>query len=419
MILITTRDGKLVQDGEFIKSELFQPSQKYDDGDLSVEASTKNIHAVCESLLALFVRPHGMQLKDHPDWEWNYKTMDVVRKYTNGTYPPKRSDKNLTRGWCYLVAGALHRFFFHRYDLYKVKCPLTPTGLDPKNKPYKQDYHWWLESKCRKYVIDLTEEQYLNVGIENIRDGGWQLGPMGAQSYGLKARNIAYIVATHRYPDAIDFRKIPSTGYIQKYPELINKLKASEILDGFDEKKHAHIHSIQFHKGQHLKVEDVHLEKEITEYWKGRHIEFDPNESLDKPIRLIEKASDELFKKSDYFVLEKLVLLSNQTIKIILKEVFIKTILYLFDVPEKHCVFDQTITIRNAEHALLTGDFKELQSLTIDMDEQYEELKIIQEKILNSEKLFYEKHQDIFKKNQLSRPLVKKFVSNTFADWKF
>jgi len=53
------------------------------------------------------------------------------------------------------------------------------------------------------------------------------------------------------------------------------------------------------------------------------------------------------------------------------------------------------------------------------MDEQYEELKIIQEKILNSEKLFYEKHQDIFKKNQLSRPLVKKFVSNTFADWKF
>ena len=152
-ILITTRDGKLVQSGEFIKSELFQPLQKFEGGNLSTEATTKNIHAVCESLLALFVRPKGMKLKDHPDWEWNYKTMDVVRKYTNGTYAPNRTDENLTRGWCYLLSGVLHRFFFHRYDLYKVKCPFTPIG--------EKDFHWWLESKCRRYVIDLTEEQYL------------------------------------------------------------------------------------------------------------------------------------------------------------------------------------------------------------------------------------------------------------------
>ena len=115
---ITTRDGKLVQSGEFIKSELFQPLQKFEGGNLSIEATTKNIHAVCESLLALFMRPKGMGLKKHPDWEWKYKQLDVVRKYTNGTYPPERSDDNLTRGLCYLLSGAFHRFFFHHFDLY-------------------------------------------------------------------------------------------------------------------------------------------------------------------------------------------------------------------------------------------------------------------------------------------------------------
>ena len=216
-ILITTRDGKLVQSGEFIKSELFQPLQKFEGGNLSTEAATKNIHAVCESLLALFVRPKGMQLKHHPDWNWNYFKLDVVKKYTNGKYPPNRSDENLTRGWCYLVSGAFHRFFFHRYDLYKVQCPLTPEGE-------KQDYHWWLESKCRKYVIDLTEEQYLNVGIENVRDGGVKKSPLGGASYGLKTRNMAFIVATHRYPDAVDFPSIQTTGYVKKYSEISDHL---------------------------------------------------------------------------------------------------------------------------------------------------------------------------------------------------
>ena len=414
MILITSTDGKLVQSGEFITSELFQPLQKFEGGDLSIEASTKNIHAVCESLLALFVRPKGMQLKDHPDWEWDYKTMDVVKKYANGKYPPSRSDQNLTRGWCYLVAGAFHRFFFHRYDLYKVHCPLTPSGAD-------QDYHWWLQSKCGKYLIDLTEEQYLKAGIKNVRAGGWKEGTVGVQSLQKKSRNMAYILATHRYPDAIVFRKLPRTGYVQKYPELLKKLKASEILDGFDEKKHASIHSIQFHTGQHLKVEDVHLEKEITAYWKSRYIEFDPNEPLDKPIELIQKASDELFKKSDYFLLKTLVLISNQTNQKLVEESFFKRIEYKFgSIPERK-VFDQTIRIRNVDHARLSGDFKKMESLTVDLDEQFEELKAIQEKILKTQDEFNERQKVIGMKNILpsSEFIKRQYRRQMFADFKF
>ena len=76
MIIISTKQGKLFQDGEFIKSELFQPANKFQVGDLSIEASPQNIHQVSESLLALFIRPQGMQLKN--DRKWDYLKMDVV-----------------------------------------------------------------------------------------------------------------------------------------------------------------------------------------------------------------------------------------------------------------------------------------------------------------------------------------------------
>ena len=411
MILITTKDGELVQDGKSIKSELFQPSKKYENGDLSLEASTKNIHAVCESLLELFVRPQGVQLKSDPKWD-KQLSMDVVRKYKNGVYPPRRTAKNLTRGWCYLLSGVLHRFFFHRYDLYKVKCPFTPVG--------QKDFHWWLESECRKYVIDLTEEQYLKKGIENVRDGGKKIGPMG-KSYGVKTKNMAYMVVTHRYPNAVDLNHLQQTGYKKKYPELINTLKASEELDGFDEKKHASIQKIEFHTGQHLKVEDVHLEKEITAYWKSRYIEFDPNESLDKPIELVQKLSDELFQKSDYFLVKTLVLASNQTNKKLVEESFFKHIEYKFGSTPDRKVFDQTIRIRNLEHARLSGDFKNIDSLTGELDEQFLELKALQEKILKTQDEFNDMQKVISMKNILpsSEFIKRQYRRQMFADFKF
>jgi hypothetical protein len=278
-----------------------------------------------------------------------------------------------------------------------------------------------LESKCRRYVIDLTEEQYLKKGIENVRDGGKKIGPMG-KSYGVKTKNMAYMVVTHRYPNAVDLNCLQETGYKKKYPELINTLKVSEVLDGFDEKKHASIQKIEFHTGQHLKVEDVHLEKEITAYWKSRYIEFDPNESLDKPIELVQKLSDELFQKSDYFLVKTLVLASNQTNKKLVEESFFKHIEYKFGSTPDRKVFDQTIRIRNLEHARLSGGHQKIDSLMGDLDEQFLELKAIQEKILKTQDEFNDMQKVIRMKNILpSSEFVKRQYRRQIeeADFKF
>ena len=99
----------------------------------------------------------------------------------------------------------MHRFFHKNFDLYKVSCPLD------KNM---RDFHWWLESKCRNYVIDLTEEQYLNEGIKNIRDKGQITYSMG-HSYGNKTKYMAYIIATKKSPDAVNIKDIKSSSYIK------------------------------------------------------------------------------------------------------------------------------------------------------------------------------------------------------------
>ena len=209
-LFITTERGKLVQNGELLDSpELFVPKAKYPDGDLTTPASLSNIQSVCESLMELFVRPMGMTL-DH-DRKYDYYKMDVIGKYADGTYPPKRSKGNLTRGWCHITSAVLHRFFWKSYDYYRVPCPLTPTNAK------KQDYHYWLESKCRNYVIDLCEEQYLKVSIENIRENGEKRpNTFPTQSIAKKSRNIAFFIASHRYPDSIEFEKIDTFKYWEK-----------------------------------------------------------------------------------------------------------------------------------------------------------------------------------------------------------
>lgn len=184
-LFITSENGNLVQNGDVIKPPLFKPKGKYVDGDLFTMASLQHIQSVSESLLEFFIRPQGMKLQSDPKWG-GYITLDVGKKYQNGDNPPVRCDGNLTRGWCYLVSGVLHRFFYKNYDLYKVPCCLDPN---------KRDFHWWLESKCRNYVIDLTEEQYLKVGVHNIRENGVKTSRLG-HSYGMKTRNMSYFVAT-------------------------------------------------------------------------------------------------------------------------------------------------------------------------------------------------------------------------------
>jgi len=203
-LLITSKKGILVQNNKVLKNiKLFLPKEKYIEGDLTTPASIKNIHSVCESILEIFIRPMGLNINDKEILKLS--DIDIGKKYTNGECPPDRTEDNLTRGWSYLVAGVIHRFFYKNFDLYKVLCPLD------KNR---RDYHWWLESKCRNYVIDLTQEQYLNEGITNIRDKGQITKSMG-HSYGNKTKYMAYIIATKNSQDAVNINDIKSSSYIK------------------------------------------------------------------------------------------------------------------------------------------------------------------------------------------------------------
>ena len=203
-LFITSIKGNLVQNNKVLKNtKLFIPNKRYIKGDLITLASIKNIHSICESILEIFIRPMGLNINNSEILE--ITEIDIGNKYINGECPPNRSKDNLTRGWSYLVAGVLHRFFHKNFDLYKVLCPLD------KNM---RDYHWWLESKCRNYVIDLTEEQYINEGITNIRHKGQITKSMG-HSYGNKTKYMAYIVATKKLPDAVFINDIKSSSYIK------------------------------------------------------------------------------------------------------------------------------------------------------------------------------------------------------------
>ena len=203
-LFITSIKGNLVQNNKVLSNtKLFLPTTKYIKGDLTTPASIKNIHSICESILEIFIRPMGCNISNKKISEINQ--IDIGNKYINGQCPPNRSKDNLTRGWSYLVSGVMHRFFYKNFDLYKVLCPLD------KNM---RDYHWWLESKCRNYVIDLTEEQYLNEGIINIRQNGLITQSIG-HAYGIKTKYMAYIIASINSPSAVNIKDIKLSSYIK------------------------------------------------------------------------------------------------------------------------------------------------------------------------------------------------------------
>jgi len=203
-LFITSKKGELVQNNKVLNNtRLFLPQERFIEGDLTIPASIKNIHSICQSILEIFIRPMGLIVNNSEIIE--FREIDIGKKYKNGECPPIRNKNNLTRGWSYLVAGVLHRFFHKNFDLYKVACP-----FDKKMR----DYHWWLESKCRNYVIDLTEEQYLNEGITGIRDMGQITKSLG-HSYGNKTKYMAYIIATNNSPGSVNIKDIKLISYIR------------------------------------------------------------------------------------------------------------------------------------------------------------------------------------------------------------
>lgn len=173
-------------------------------GCLSIEASIDNILIICEHLLFRFVRSGGVFLA--PDKKnKGYSGLNVVGNYMNddddGTDIKYQNPTNKTRGWCYLLSGTLHRFFYKDWDMYRTECKLI-----------EGDFHWWLQDK-EGNIIDLTEEQYILNGIHNCRDGGKKKGPLGL-SYGVKTRNIASIILKELCNEPFDIDEIRVTGYI-------------------------------------------------------------------------------------------------------------------------------------------------------------------------------------------------------------
>ena len=154
-LFITSIKGKLVQNNKVLKNtKLFFPKEKYIKGDLTTPASIKNIHSISESILEIFIRPMGLFISNREMLE--ISQIDIGNKYINGECPPIRSKNNLTRGWSYLVAGVMHRFFHENFDLYKVLCPLDKNMRD-KN-----------ENNPLLYLLQMTKTPFLDSSILNV-----------------------------------------------------------------------------------------------------------------------------------------------------------------------------------------------------------------------------------------------------------
>ncbi|MEC7292413.1 MAG: hypothetical protein VXV73_02815, partial [Actinomycetota bacterium] len=62
---------------------------------------------------------------------------------------------------------------------------------------------------------------------------------IGVIAYLLGSIPIAYVIANHLYPDAVDIERIPLTGYAKKYSSLMKTIETGYQVAAIDEKTHA------------------------------------------------------------------------------------------------------------------------------------------------------------------------------------
>jgi len=211
--LVSSREGRVCFNGKRIQKQHTQifEHDHFKTGSLAIPSTLDNIQVVSQVFLDLFITPKGIILP--PGEGSGYRTLDIVGRYKNmhdAIYDDHsllrlfrglfRSDRNLTRGWCYLAAATLHRFFYQDYDLYRGECEYDST-----------DFHWWLHNESRG-TIDLTEEQYRIMKIYELRKNGTRRSPMG-HSYGVKTRNMAVKVAEVLCGSYVDPKMVRVTGY--------------------------------------------------------------------------------------------------------------------------------------------------------------------------------------------------------------
>ena len=143
---------------------------------------------------------------------------------------------------------------------------------------------------------------------------------------------------------------------------------------------------------------------------------------LQNPIKLIEKKSDEMFNKSDYFVIKKLVLSSNQTDQLELTDVFIRTISHQIGHAPLEYKFDQTIKVKNGHSFIkIPGVISELISNLAVIDDCYEEIDLLSKKLSDTFEKLDSNIKERVDRNLLTRVKQKLRQKNNsvFADWKY
>ena len=232
---------------------------------------------------------------------------------------------------------------------------------------------------------------------------------------------MAFVIVNHLAPDAVQLHSIPVTGYISKHPEIIKTLQSKPNDMAFDEKKHAVIKEIKFHWEWCLDMNfnNEFIFGEIKKYWEGSFIAFDPDKSLEIPKKFIENKSNKIFKKDNLFFIEKLVLKSTHTNKVMINEYFKQTVKAKDQVKE----LDQRVVVYNYKFKKGSKRINHnMGTLYSYMNEIMEEILTLQEKFINANVAFNNMFAEMQIKNLINpADMTKSLYKNKskFADFKF
>ena len=85
----------------------------------------------------------------------------------------------------------------------------------------------------------------------------------------------------------------------------------------------ARVKALRFHSGYREELlPESNIRHEIAKCWINQKLQFDPNSSLENPLRFIEGRSDEMIQATGLFLVRDLLLICEDTKKQLLKKTF-------------------------------------------------------------------------------------------------
>ena len=82
----------------------------------------------------------------------------------------------------------------------------------------------------------------------------------------------------------------------------------------------ARVKALRFHSGYRQELlPESNIRHEIAKCWINQKLQFDPNSSLENPLRFIEGRSDEMIQATGLFLVRDLLLICEDTKKQLLK----------------------------------------------------------------------------------------------------